>query len=139
VNPLQRGIDPYADAELTRRLMAPQAQVSHVDLENATSVFTVAQITGRIRKLKGVITVVPDTTLAVLTITTPLGAMTATVNIPIGGAVGDIVSASFADEVNSVVVEGDKIEIASNGAPATVGSVDLYLEIDPGTRAADGS
>jgi len=138
-NPLQRGADPYADAELARRLLAPVVQVQHADLENAASVFTLAPISGRIRKLKASIVVVPDTTLAILTITTPLGAMVATASIPIGGSVGDTVSVSFADEVNSVVLEGDAIEIASNGAPASVGTVDLYIEIDPGTRAADGS
>ena len=126
-NPLVRGVDCYADAEVLRDIALFEAGEALLTVSGANSMHGVAPLKGRIAAIFGQITTATTDTVSVLTLTTTKGVLVQTVTVPVGIA-GVAFHAVINEEVNNVLKEGDLITVTSDaGATAGVASVGIRM------------
>lgn len=131
MNLLQRGIDPYADADITNERTGWIGPISNV-VSGTTEVFAPALHKGRVREIIGVVTVAVTVGDAVVDVEAD-DLVIAQVTVPTAGsAIGDIIRAAIVDDSGAVddnlVNQLSNLSVVSDGG-ATAGAVDWYIRV----------
>ena len=123
-NMLQRGVDPYADADITNErtgaigpVLISTSAAAILDLPNLFK--------GRVRDAILVVNTTSTVAAAAIDIIAN-GQTLATITVPIGATKGTVLRAAIADSDNNFVNQLDAIRVDSDGA-ATAG--DAYIVV----------
>jgi len=129
-NLLKRGIDPYADADVTDERTGWVGPLANV-VSGSAEVFAPALHKGRIREIIGVVTVATTVAPALVDVEAD-GLVIAQVTVPDGLAIGAIVRAAILDDSgvadDNLVNQLSNISVVSDGG-ATAGAVDWYVHV----------
>jgi len=129
-NLLKRGVDPYADADVTDERTGWVGPISNV-VSGTTEAFAAALHKGRIREIIGVVTVATTVAPAVVDVEAD-GLVIAQVTVPDGLAIGAIVRSAILDDSgvadDNLVNQLSNISVVSDGG-ATAGAVDWYVHV----------
>lgn len=129
MNPLKRGADPYADADMAANYDQVCLGDKSVTVSGANAASFVSPVNGRVSKIGILVTTGVTVAAAVMTIATPLGDLTFTFTIPISSA-GAVQMIDVPEEANNVVNQGDLVTVTSNAGP-TAGAVDVVGYVMP--------
>jgi len=129
-NLLKRGIDPYADADVTDERTGHVGPISNV-VSGTAEVFAPALHKGRVREIIGVVTVAITVAPAVVDVEAD-GLVIAQVTVASGLAIGSIVRAAIVDDSgapdDNLVNQLSNLSVVSDGG-ATAGAVDWYIRV----------
>jgi len=129
-NLLKRGIDPYADADVTDERTGWVGPLSNV-VSGTTEVFAPALHKGRVREIIGVVTVAITVADALVDLEAD-GNVIAQVDVVSGLAIGAIVRAAIVDDSgapdDNLVNQLSNLSVVSDGG-ATAGAVDWYIHV----------
>jgi len=134
-NPLQRGIDPYADADTTRALLMPSVTIPFLDAAVAagTSQFAAAPIAGRLRRVFATMTVQVDADADVtIEIATNVLVTINALNADPAGTVYRVEVADGTGVLDNSVSVGTAVEVDSDAGTTAVGAFNITLVFDPG-------
>ena len=127
---LQRGIDPYADVDVTDERTGWVGPLSNV-VSGTAEVFTPALHKGRVREIIGVVTVAITVADAIVDVEAD-GLVIAQVTVDSGLAIGSIVRSAILDDSgvaeDNFVNQLSNLSVVSDGG-ATAGAVDWYLRV----------
>lgn len=130
MNLLQRGIDPYADADVTNERTGWIGPISNV-VSGTAEVFAAALLKGRVREIIGVVTVAITVADAVVDLEAD-GLVIAQVTVDSGLAIGAIVRSAVLDDSgvadDNLVNQISNLSVVSDGG-ATAGAVDWYIRV----------
>lgn len=127
MNLLKRGVDPYADADVTDERTGWVGPFANT-VSGTAEVFMPALFKGRVREIIGIVRVAVTVADAIITLDAD-GAVVGTVTAPFtGSTIGDIVRAVFADGDNNSVNQLSNLAVVSDGG-ATAGAVDWYVRV----------
>lgn len=131
-NPLKRGADPYADAEVASQLVQGQAfRFTAGDYDVAsTPVYVIAPYKARVRQVRIVVRVL--TAGAGLVTISANGQTLATQVIPTATAAAVAYNIPIADSANNEVAAGALITLISDGVP-TAGELQGLVYLEPST------
>jgi len=129
-NLLKRGIDPYADADVTDERTGWVGPISNV-VSGTTEAFAAALHQGRVREIIGVVTVAITVADAIVDVEAD-GLVIAQVTVASGLAIGAIVRAAIADDSgapdDNLVNQASNLSVVSDGG-ATAGAVDWHIHV----------
>jgi len=130
-NSLLRGTQPFADAELTKVLLAPRihGHMTATELQGVLPISHRSPIAGRVRKLEIVVRVL--TAGAGLVGLDANGTILgANIVIPTASPAGTLFSDTYVDDVDNLVAVGDLLEVTTDGVP-TAGELTYVITIEP--------
>ena len=131
MNLLKRGVDPYADADVTDERTGWVGPIANV-ISAGAEVFAPALFKGRVREIVGVVTVAVTVSDGIIDVEAN-GLVIAQVTVPTAGsAIGDIVRAAILDDSgvpdDNLVNQISNLSVTSDAAPGA-GAVDWYIRV----------
>ncbi len=128
-NLLQRGADPYADAEVTDARTGWVGPFANT-VSGTAEVFMPALHKGRVREIIGIVRVAVTVAVALVDVEAD-GLVIAQVTVPVS-SIGDIVRAAIVDDSGAVddnlVNQLSNLSVVSDGG-ATAGAVDWFIRV----------